>query len=94
MSKKFAICALCKAKKMLNYASLCKNCNKKKAAGSIKDVISKQQDLAQAKAEHEHMVEHEAELEAASHGVVPKVEEAKKPEVEEKLSEQEKKEKK
>ena len=37
MAKRFAICKLCGAYKLVNYAELCKRCNNRKAAGSIVD---------------------------------------------------------
>ena len=55
MAKRFQLCELCHAYKLVNYAGLCKYCNRRKAAGAI---------LEEAAAERD--AHHAADMEAAA----------------------------
>ena len=48
MPKKNALCVLCGARKNLNYANLCKRCNKTTHAAAIKAKVLGEKNVAQA----------------------------------------------
>ncbi|MCA9477842.1 MAG: hypothetical protein KC535_01710 [Nanoarchaeota archaeon] len=75
MAKTFSKCKLCSAPKFLNFAGLCKRCNKTKEGLEILEkAIAEQEELQAIKdeAHHQEELEHEAEekakQEAASDG--------------------------
>lgn len=65
MVKKHDVCALCGGKKLLNFAGLCKRCNKRKAAGEIKGHAIEAQEEMHAELAKERLVEEEQAKEEA-----------------------------
>jgi hypothetical protein len=64
MAKAYQVCKLCKSRKFLNYAGLCKKCNRDKAGIRIKEeVLLKKNVLAKA-AEETAVKEAEQQKEA------------------------------
>lgn len=54
MLKPYGTCKLCNSKSFLNYAGLCKRCNRKKASqGIIEEAVEKQKIAEEAQKEFE-----------------------------------------
>ena len=66
MGKIYSECKLCGSKAFLNYADLCKRCNRKPESSKIKNVAFEKQQVHMHDVEVELEKQHEKELEDAA----------------------------
>lgn len=65
MAKNYGKCALCNSTKFLNYAGLCKKCNRSKASVEITEAVmkKKRENLAAQKKREEQLAREQKEME-------------------------------